>query len=76
MKSQTVFICIFMLSLLALHQCRQMDVGEIDSSSKLYVPKCVHSICKGFIKRDCWCCGPHCWDRLHDCDSSPLCPPP
>ncbi|CAN6851847.1 unnamed protein product [Brassica oleracea] len=40
MISQATFICILMISLFALHQCGQMDVGEIDSSSKFYVPKC------------------------------------
>ncbi|CAF1903749.1 unnamed protein product [Brassica napus] len=30
MISQATFICILMISLFALHQCGQMDVGEID----------------------------------------------
>ncbi|CAH2038338.1 unnamed protein product [Thlaspi arvense] len=79
MKPQTVFICIFILSLLALHQCMQIDVEKIESSSKLYIPRCVPARCsETFFKRNCWCCFKDekiCWTNQNDCDSSPRCPP-
>ncbi|XP_024008085.1 EMBRYO SURROUNDING FACTOR 1.2-like [Eutrema salsugineum] len=79
MKSQTAFICIFMLSLFALHQCMQMNVREIESSSKLFIPKCVPDICYyPYNKRDCWCCMKDrkiCTVKQEDCDSDPNCPP-
>ncbi|ESQ35777.1 hypothetical protein EUTSA_v10009817mg [Eutrema salsugineum] len=79
MKSQTAFVCIFMLSLFALYQCMQMDVRDIESSSKLFIPNCVPAQCgEGFFQRDCWCCMKNrklCWKNQQDCDSSSRCPP-
>ncbi|KAG7591208.1 hypothetical protein ISN45_Aa01g002620 [Arabidopsis thaliana x Arabidopsis arenosa] len=45
MKSQTVLISIFIFSFFALHQCMQMDVGEIEGSNKISIGKCVPAQC-------------------------------
>ncbi|KAF8089766.1 hypothetical protein N665_0497s0009 [Sinapis alba] len=78
MISKTIFVCIFVFSFFALRQCRQMDVGEIES--KLVIPKCIHSKCsdQGFFQRDCWCCMKDltlpCFKKQSDCESDWHCP--
>ncbi|CAH2038339.1 unnamed protein product [Thlaspi arvense] len=55
-----------------------VDVRDVESSSKLYIPNCVHSMCRSFYQRDCWCCKRDlgiCFKTKQRCVSSPLCPP-
>ncbi|VYS45666.1 unnamed protein product [Arabidopsis thaliana] len=79
MKSQTVLISIFIFSFFALHQCMQMDVGEIEGSNKISIGKCVPAQCSvSFFKRDCWCCfrdQSMCSKTQKECESNPRCPP-
>ncbi|CAH2038340.1 unnamed protein product [Thlaspi arvense] len=56
----------------------QMNVEDIERSSKLYIPKCVPSQCKSYFKRDCWCCFKNpklCWTTEDACVASSRCPP-
>nr|VDC91527.1 unnamed protein product [Brassica oleracea] len=79
MISKTTFICVFMFSLFALHQFRQLDAGEIVSPSKIILPpKCVPYNWGG---HDCWCCKNNpvldqCFKSLEDCNSNHKCPYP
>ncbi|CAE5957128.1 unnamed protein product [Arabidopsis arenosa] len=53
-SSHTTLICIIMLSLFALHECGKMEMKEIERSSKIYIPPCIHETCSGFsLKSDC-----------------------
>ncbi|CAF2138793.1 hypothetical protein IGI04_005997 [Brassica rapa subsp. trilocularis] len=77
MISKATFICILMFSLFSLHQCGQMDVGEIDSSTKFYVPKCVKRKCGFGAEIDCWCChrdSSLCYYNVDDCVDDNNCP--
>ncbi|CAF2125242.1 hypothetical protein IGI04_011202 [Brassica rapa subsp. trilocularis] len=53
MISKTTFVCILMVSLFAIGRCRQLDVGEIKSSSNFIFEKCVRDRCG---EEECWCC--------------------
>ncbi|CAH2060223.1 unnamed protein product [Thlaspi arvense] len=77
MKSQTTLICMFMLSLFALHQCARMDVGEIEkSNNKIILGMCLHRACHSWFTKDCFCCLrdiKKCWKEMAQCESN--CPP-
>ncbi|CAH2060224.1 unnamed protein product [Thlaspi arvense] len=75
MKSQSILICMFMLSLFALHQCASMDVGEIEKSNRIILGMCVHRACHSWFKRDCFCCMrniKNCWKEKAQCESNCL----
>ncbi|CAL9214463.1 unnamed protein product [Arabidopsis halleri] len=56
----------------------QMDVRDIENSSKFYIPPCGPAQCgKIFYKWSCWCCMRNpklCTKYQKDCDSDPRCP--
>ncbi|CAN8229495.1 unnamed protein product [Cochlearia groenlandica] len=78
MRSHTILLCMLMLSLVALHQCTRINVGEIDKSNKIVIDVCYHYTCTHWFKKDCWCCDTlvkdNCWINKEDCDYN--CPKP